>query len=101
MLNQKFQLAHLHIQLVQTCKMWPVTNVVIKDRLLYVIPGRAHSTYWNIKLNPLWKWDKQKTKEWIETKKKDFLKFSGTMRGELRAGRTTIIRLKIYISTYQ
>lgn len=49
-----------------------VTHVVIKDRLLHIIPGRTHSTYQNIKLNPLWNWDKQKTKEWIEKKKKEF-----------------------------
>jgi uncharacterized protein YfeS len=32
-----------------------------------------------MKLNPLWNWDKEKTKEWIEKKKKDFVKFRSTI----------------------
>ena len=58
-----------------------VTNAVIRLKLLEVLPGRAHSAYCKIKLNPLHSWDKKKTIEWIE-KKKDFMKFDGAMRGE-------------------
>ena len=56
--------------------------IVMKEKLLHITPGRAHSTYCNMKLNPLWSWDKNKTKDWIEKKKKDFMKNTGTMRGE-------------------
>ena len=59
-----------------------VTMIVMKEKLLHITPGRAHSTYRNMKLNPLWSWDKNKTKDWIEKKKKDFMKNTGTMRGE-------------------
>ena len=27
-------------------------------------------------LNPLWKWEKQKAIQWIERKKKDFMKYN-------------------------
>lgn len=37
--------------------------------------GKKHSAFQNIRLNPLWKWDKQKAIEWIERKKKDFMKY--------------------------
>ena len=59
-----------------------VTSVVISNNLLQVSSGRAHSAYRTIKLDPLWNWDKKKTKEWIDKKKKDFRKFSGAMKGE-------------------
>ena len=55
------------------------TTAVLKNDLLQVTPGRSHRTFQRMKLNPLWNWDKEKTKEWIEKKKKDFVKFRGTI----------------------
>lgn len=37
-----------------------VTSAVIKLKLLEVLPGRAHSAYCKIKLNPVHSWDKKK-----------------------------------------
>ena len=48
-----------------------VVSVLTND-LLQIIPGRKHSAFKNIHLNPLWKWDKHKAIAWIERKKKDF-----------------------------
>lgn len=50
-----------------------VVSVLTND-LLQIIPGRKHSAFKDIHLNPLWKWDKQKAIAWIERKKKDFIK---------------------------
>lgn len=63
-----------------------VIRAVIKEKLLQVSPRRAHKAYHTIKLNPLCDWDKEKTKEWIEKKKRDFLKFQGAMRREGEEG---------------
>lgn len=51
-----------------------VVSVLTND-LLQIIPGRKHSAFKNIDLNPLWKWDKQKAIAWIEREKKDFIKY--------------------------
>ena len=34
-----------------------------------------------MQLNPLWNWKRKETLEWIEKKKKDYLKFRGLSRG--------------------
>lgn len=43
-----------------------VTAVVMDKKLLNVEKGRAHKTFPEFKLNPLWKWDRDNTKEWIK-----------------------------------
>ena len=52
-----------------------VVTSVLTNKLLQIIPGRKHSTFKNMHLNPLWKWEKQKAIQWIEKKKKDFMKY--------------------------
>ena len=52
-----------------------VVASVITNKLLQIMPGRKRSTFKNMHLNPLWKWEKQKAIEWIERKKKDFMKY--------------------------
>jgi hypothetical protein len=59
-----------------------VIAVVMNEKLLQMIPGRAHSTFQNMKLNPLCNWNKKKTEDWIDKKKKEFMKLRGVMRGE-------------------
>ena len=57
-----------------------VIGIVIENNLLSVsIMRRAHATYPRIHFNPLNDWDKSKTKEWIEQKKLEFMKFKGSM----------------------
>ena len=73
---------HAHSTRSDVHDVGKVVAVVLTDRLLHSTPGRAHAAYPNMKLNPLHNWDERKTKEWIEKKKKDFLKFTGIMRGE-------------------
>lgn len=51
-----------------------VVDTVLKKQLLRPIPGRKHSKFPNLHLDPLHKWDIHKTKTWIEKKKKDYLK---------------------------
>ena len=51
-----------------------VTNAVIRNNLLTVIPGRKHSAFLNMSMNPLWNWDTTKTRHWIEKKKKEMIK---------------------------
>ncbi len=59
-----------------------VMNTVLTRELLEIIPGRAHTSFKRMRLNPLWNWDISKTREWIEKKKKQFLMFRGAMRPE-------------------
>ena len=54
-----------------------VTNAVLSKDLLKVVPGRAHTAYRTMKLNPLWKWDRADTLQWIAKKNKEFIKFKG------------------------
>jgi len=42
--------------------------------------GRAHKSYPDFKLNPLCKWDRDNTKEWIKMKVKEFEKLRGAFR---------------------
>ena len=51
-----------------------VVTSVLTNQLLHVIPGRNHSTFKKMYLNPLWNWEKQKAIEWIESKK-DYMKY--------------------------
>ena len=47
-----------------------------------MIPGRAYSKFQNMKLNPLCNWNKKKTEDWIDQKKKQFMNLGGVVRGE-------------------
>ena len=49
-----------------------VAAVVTEEALLSVIPGRKHSSFPRIHTNPLWNWNTEKTKKWIEQKQKAF-----------------------------
>ena len=51
-----------------------VTQAVLKNELLHIIPGRHHKAFKIIKLNPVWNFNKKTTLEWIEKKKKQFQK---------------------------
>lgn len=54
-----------------------VTRAVLSNKLLTIIPGRTHSVFKKMQLNPLYNWEKEKTTDWINKKKKDFVKFRG------------------------
>ena len=58
-----------------------VASSVLQHKIFIVREGRAHSSYRNIKTNPLWNWKVDKTKNWIE-QKKQFLKYRGTHEHE-------------------
>ena len=59
-----------------------VLDTVLKNKLLDELGSRSHRAFPNMKLNPPFKWDMKKTKEWIKKKKTDFLKYKGKFRGE-------------------
>ena len=47
-----------------------VVNTVLKNTILQPTPGRKHDAFPNLHLDPLCNWDMEKTKTWIERKKK-------------------------------
>ena len=57
-----------------------VASKVLQNELLTVKPGRKHSSYKGMRTNPLWNWKVDNTKEWIENKKKQFVKYRGTVQ---------------------
>ena len=52
-----------------------VVTAVLNNNLLNTVPGRRHSKYQTMRLNPLWNWKRKDTIDWIE--KKDFMKYAG------------------------
>ena len=48
-----------------------VLDVVLEGKLLTKVPARAHRAFPQLHLNPLHKWDREKTISWIEAKKKE------------------------------
>lgn len=52
-----------------------VTKVVKEHNLLTPRAGRKHNAFPKLHLDPLRKWDKEKTKTWIEKKKKEVEKY--------------------------
>lgn len=66
-----------HTTRSDTSDMQKVVSAVLNNNLLNIIPGRRHNMYKTMRLNPLWNWDKEDTIDWIEKKKKDFIKFRG------------------------
>lgn len=57
-----------------------VVTAVLTNDLLQTTTGRSHRTFRRMRLNPLWNWDRKKTTDWIEKKKKDFMRFRGAVR---------------------
>ena len=57
-----------------------VVTAILTNDLLQTTPGRSHRTFRRMRLNPLWNWDRKKTTDWIEKKKKDFMRFRGAVR---------------------
>ena len=60
-----------------------VVKAVQDNDLLTVISGRSHRSFKTMKLNPLWNWDREGTLQWIEKKKKDFMKYRGMTADEV------------------
>ncbi len=59
-----------------------VVQTVLNRKLLDVIRGRKHTSFPMIPANPLKTWDIDNTKQWIEEKKKQFLRNSGAIQAE-------------------
>ena len=57
-------------------------TAVLTNDLLQTTTGRSHHTFRRMRLNPLWNWDRKKTTDWIEKKKKDFMRFRGAVRDD-------------------
>lgn len=57
-----------------------VVSVVLKQKLLVKGDARKHQFFPNMKLNPLDKWDRVKTRSWIKEKKRDYGRFKGRFR---------------------
>ena len=55
-----------------------VVNVVLNRKLLTNISSRGHRKFPNMELDPLHKWDVQRTLKWIQGKKKDYMKYRGS-----------------------
>ena len=55
-----------------------VVNVVLNRKLLTNISSRGHQKFPNMELDPLHKWDAQRTLKWIQGKRKDCMKYSGS-----------------------
>ena len=52
-------------------------KAVLDNELLTRKPGRSHRSFRTMRLHPLWNWERIETIEWIEKKKKDFMKYRG------------------------
>ena len=59
-----------------------VVSTVLDKKLLIIVPGRKHSSFPRLHLNPLHRWKIEDTREWIENKKKQFSVYKGSGRGE-------------------
>ena len=60
-----------------------VMRAVQDNDLLTVTSGRSHGSFKTMRLNPLWNWDREGTLQWIEKKKKDFMKYRGMTADEV------------------
>ena len=56
-----------------------IVSTILKQEILIVKPGWKHSSYPALRTNPLWNWDLSMTEKWIESKKKDYYKYRGTV----------------------
>ena len=57
-----------------------VMKTVIKRELLSIVSGRKHAGFPTISRNPLKAWDMDKTEQWVESKKTQFLKYRGAVQ---------------------
>ena len=60
-----------------------IVKAVQDNDLLNVIAGRSHRSFKTMRLNPLWNWDREDTLQWIEKKKKEFMKYRGMAADEV------------------
>lgn len=58
-----------------------VVDTVLKNKLLVEMSAREHRAFPGMPLNPLHKWDVDKTKSWVKAKKTEYFKYSGKLRG--------------------
>jgi len=54
-----------------------VVTAVLDNELLTIKSRRWHRSFPAMRLNPLWNWKRKDTLEWIDKKKKDYLKYRG------------------------
>lgn len=73
---------HSHSTRTDVQDVRKVICTVLDRRLLEVVTGRKHSSFPTISSNPLKTWDTTKTKEWIDGKKKQFVRFRGAIQAE-------------------
>ena len=60
-----------------------VMAVVKKHQLLTDLGNREHRNFPDFQLNPLSKWDVEKTKTWIKEKKREYLKYQGKFKADV------------------
>ena len=60
-----------------------VVVTMLKNKLLVRTTKREHKSFPKISLNPLQNWNLENTKEWIEEKKIEYIKYKGSLRREL------------------
>ena len=73
---------HAHSTKSDTEDVTKVASKVLQNELHTMKLGRKHSSYKRMRTNPLWNWKVDNTKEWIEKKKKQFVKYRGTVQEE-------------------
>ena len=59
-----------------------VVDVVLKNKLLVKMSARSHRSFPGIALNPLHKFDSNKTIKWVKAKIKEYQKYKGNFRDE-------------------
>jgi hypothetical protein len=57
-----------------------VVGIVLKDKLLVKMSARSHRSFPGADLNPLHKFDKKKTINWVKAKIKEYQKYKGNFR---------------------
>ena len=62
---------------------------VVKKLFVKMKTARQHRSFAGMALNPLHNWDLQKTKEWIEPKKTEYIKYKYKYKGSVHGGRGT------------
>ena len=60
-----------------------VMGTVKKHKLLTQLDHREHRSFPGMSINPLAKWDTERTKLWVKEKKKEYLKYKGKFRSEV------------------
>lgn len=59
-----------------------VMNTILKEDILTPNPGRKHNAFKKLHLDPLHKWDIQKTRDWMKKKKRDYMTLRGFFLGD-------------------